>query len=221
MTLRSWKKTVAIAVGEKPRNTTYERELTESTAQELQRDLVEAKSQLAGLMNLAPGTDFSLAVSSRPPTPPQLSMPLETMIELAVRDRAELREVAYQQRISAQEVHAALLEMLPGLQLYAAPNWDTNSFLLNSNWVGWGAKASWNLLKVFQYPAKRGVIETQDELLAARMLATAMAVMTQVHEPHSHHFAGAQAVDNIVRAGGCSIKSDQTQAGRVEQCRCV
>ena len=79
------------------------------------------------------------------------------------------------------ERYAALLEMLPGLHLYAAPNWDSNSFLLNSNWVGWGAKASWNLLKVFAYPAREGVIDAQDDMLNQRSLALTMAVMTQVH----------------------------------------
>ena len=71
--------------------------------------------------------------------------------------------------------------MLPGLQAYAGSNYDSNSFLLNSDWVNWGAKASWNLLKVFSYPARRDVIELQDEMLRQRSLALTMAVMTQVH----------------------------------------
>lgn len=161
----------------------YERELTEikRTIKELQRNLGEAKSQLAALMNLTPNTAFSLATSSRPRAPPQLSMTLNSMIKIAVRDRSELRQIMYEQRISTREAYAALLEMLPGLQLYAEPGWDSNSYLLNNHWVAWGAKASWNLLKVFQYPAKQGVMESQDQLLAARALATTMAVMTQVH----------------------------------------
>jgi hypothetical protein len=108
-------------------------------------------------------------------------MTMNSMIQIAVRDRSELRQILYEQRISTQEAYAALLELLPGLQIYAEPSWDSNSYLLNSHWVAWGAKAAWNLLKVFQYPAKQGVIETQDQLLHARALATTMAVMTQVH----------------------------------------
>src|SRR5262249_44664853 len=44
-----------------------------------------------------------------------------------------------------------------------------------------GAKASWNLLRVFQYPAKRDLVKTQDDFLRARALALTMAIMTQVH----------------------------------------
>ena len=44
-----------------------------------------------------------------------------------------------------------------------------------------GAKASWNVIRVFQYPVKRQVIDTQDDVLRARALALTMAVLTQVH----------------------------------------
>lgn len=179
---------------------TFERELTEvkRCIKELQRDLVDSREQLASLMGLSPGTEYQLAANNRPQMPKQLSMPLDAMLEAAVRDRAEIREIAYQQRISVREAHAALLDLLPGLQAYVAPGWDTNSFLLNSNWVGWGAKASWSLLKLAQYPAKRSVIRAQDNLLNAKALAATMAVMTQVHVSRIryHHFIRElQAVD--------------------------
>ena len=54
-------------------------------------------------------------------------------------------------------------------------------FLLHSEWVNWGAKASWNLMKVFSYPARREVVDLQDDMLRQRSLAVTMAVMTQVH----------------------------------------
>jgi len=203
---------------------TYERELTEikRTIKELQRDLVEAKSQLAGLLNITPGTPFTLATSSRPATPPRLSMPMNKMIEVAVRDRVELREVAYQQRISYHEAHAALLEFLPGLQVFAAPGWDSNSFLLNSHWVSWGAKASWNLLKAFQYPARQGLIQAQDEVLATRGLAATMAVMTQVYASNVrfHHFTEELKVASEMRSVQTRLLTQiriETKAGRVSE----
>lgn len=203
---------------------TFERELTEikRTIKELQRDLVEAKSQLAALMNVTPGTEFTLAVSTRPPAPPQLSMTIDTMIESAVRDRAELREISYQQRISAREAHAALLEFLPGLQAYASPNWDSNSFLLNNHWVSWGAKASWNLLKVFQYPARRGLIDAQDEVLATRSLAATMAIITQVHISNIRfrHFSQELKIAQEMRSVQNRLLTQiriETKAGRVSE----
>ncbi len=162
---------------------TYERELVEIKQKigEIQRELNTAKAQLAALMNLRPGTAFKLAGGSRKEGSLTLKAGLDDMISTAVFNRPELREVEYQKRINIHEADAALLEMLPGLQAYAGSNYDSNTFLLNSDWTNWGVKASWNLLKVFAYPARRDVIELQDDLLRQRSLAVTMAVMTQVH----------------------------------------
>jgi outer membrane protein TolC len=162
---------------------TYERELVEIKQKigEIQRDLNTAKAQLAALMNLRPGTNFKLARESRKQGSLTLKASLDEMMSTAVFNRPELREVEYRKRINVREADAALLEMLPGLQAYAGANYDGNSFLLNSDWVNWGAKASWNLLKIFSYPARREIIDLQDDMLNQRSLALTMAVMTQVH----------------------------------------
>ncbi len=162
---------------------TYERELIEvkRTLQELRRELSIAKSQLGALMNLKPGTRFSLVVPSRKPRVPTVNLAVPEMIEIALNNRPEVRENLYKLRINQQELHAAWLELLPGAQLVAGGNYDSNDFLYNKHWLSIGAKASWNLLKVFQMPAKREVIHSQERLLEQRGLALTMAVMTQVH----------------------------------------
>lgn len=162
---------------------TYERELVEIKQKigEIQRDLNTAKAQLAALMNLRPGTKFKLARESRKEGSLTLKAGLDEMISTAVYNRPELREVEYRKRINIHEADAALLEMLPGIQLYAGSNYDSNSFLMNSDWANWGAKASWNLLKVFSYSARREIVDLQEQMLNERSLALTMAVMTQVH----------------------------------------
>ncbi len=162
---------------------TYERELIEIKQKigEIQRELNTAKAQLGALMNLKPGTDFHLSYPSRKEGTLALKASLEEMIETAVYNRPELREVEYKKRINVREADAALLEMLPGIQLYAGTNVDSNDFLLNNEWVNWGAKASWNLMKVFSYRTRQDVIERQDDMLGQRSLALTMAVMTQVY----------------------------------------
>ena len=173
--------------------TTYERELVEikRTIQELERELVVARTQLSSLMNLRPGTSFRLAQPARSTSPLSIRMKVPDMMWVALNNRAELREVWYRKRINAHEMDAALLELLPGLQLYAGTNFDSNDYLYNHNWLSWGAKATWNLLRVVQYPAKREVIEGQDALLDERSLAVTMAIMTQVHisRIRYHHFS--------------------------------
>lgn len=161
---------------------TYQREIVEvqRTIGELARELRVAHAQLGALMNLSPGTKFTVVESKGASRPlPNTSLP--DLISIAVSNRPELKEVAYKLRINRQEADAALLELLPGLNVYAGANFDSNSFLLYNHWDNWGAKATWNLLKVFSYPARHAVVEEQDALLKTRALAVAMAVMTQVY----------------------------------------
>ena len=162
---------------------TYERELIEikRQLQAIEGDLAVAKTQLAALMNVPPGTDFTLSGAGEVGRPPVLDAPVGELITAALYNRAELRDVQYRGRINQNEATAALLELLPGLNLYLGANNDPNPFLLNNNWLGWGARASWNVMTVFRYPARNAQIEGQNQLLDQRALALTMAIITQVH----------------------------------------
>ena len=170
---------------------TYERELVEiqRSLGDLRRELETALIQLGALMNVRPGDRFRVATHRRGIAPPPAGK-MSELIHSAVMNRPELREVEYRKRINEQEAHAALLELLPGAQLLAGANFDSNSFLLHDRWLNWGARASWNLMKVFAYPARREVVEAQDELLDRRSLAVTMAIMTQVYASRAR-YAGA------------------------------
>lgn len=162
---------------------TYERELIEvkREVEQLEGELRVAKSQLAALMNITPGTEFSLSLPKR--SNPKLSVPddLSAMYRIAASNRPEMREVAYRMRINEQEVNAALLDILPGFSVYAGKNYDSNDFISDPNWASWGAKVSFNAMKLFALPATHKKIEAEKEVLDARALSVAMAVMTQVH----------------------------------------
>ncbi len=161
---------------------TYERELVgiKKQLQELRSELKTARMQLAALMNVPPGTRFRLAIPKPPTAAPRLKWDTRQMIRIALKNRPELREEAYRRRINEKEAQAALLELLPGASLYTAFNVDANDFLYNNNWVSWGARASWNLMKVFRYPLRKRRIEARDKVIHARTLALTMAIMTQV-----------------------------------------
>lgn len=160
----------------------YERDLIEvrRQIQQVDTDLAVAKSQLAALINLTPGTPFRL-VDSRAASVPTLNRSPAEMLRIALNNRPEMREVQYRLRINEKETTAALLELLPGAQLYLGGNYDSNKFLFNNNWLAYGAKASWNLLKIAQFPARKASIDAQDTLLDDRSMALTMAIMTQVH----------------------------------------
>ncbi|MFZ1815338.1 MAG: TolC family protein [Rhizobiaceae bacterium] len=161
---------------------TFQRELLDikRNIQRLERELRTSRIQLAALINLDPSRRFDLVIPERRLDGLNLQIASREMMRLALLNRPEIREVAYKGRINAREGEAALLELLPGIQLYAGTNFDSNSFLLNNSWVGWGAKAGWNLMRLFAYPAKQGVIGAEAALIDQQALATTMAIMTQV-----------------------------------------
>jgi outer membrane protein TolC len=161
----------------------YERELIQiqRELETLESQLQVAKTQLAALMNVRPETPFSLVVPKRRPSALKLAGSYHDLYLTALQNRPEMREIAYQLRINDHELDAQLLSLLPGLQLYVGGNYDSNEFINNSLWLDWGAKASWNLMRVFSLPATEAKIDAQGTLLDARSLSVAMAIMTQVH----------------------------------------
>lgn len=160
----------------------FERELVEvrREIQKVEGDLISAKAQLAALMNVQPGQNFTLA-DSRSQVVLNIKASPAQLVQTALENRPELREIQYRTRINQKEATAALLELLPGVQLFLGGNFDSNRFLLNNNWLSYGAKASWNVMKLVAYPARKELLDQQDRLLDQRALAVTMAIMTQVH----------------------------------------
>lgn len=162
----------------------YQRELLEilRSLQSLRQDLMNARTELASLMGLRPGTTFELADVKAPGFQvPDFQLDLAKMEEVALQQRPELLEAHYQKRISASEARTALLRLLPSLNLTAGANYDSSDYLLNRDWVSAGAQVSWNLLNVFRVGAEQRVAETRDAWVEEQRLATSMAVLTQVH----------------------------------------
>ncbi|MFP3542074.1 TolC family protein [Rhizobium sp. SIMBA_035] len=173
---------------------TYEVELLEirREAQQIEGELRIARSQLAALMNVPPDSKFRLSGERSGAGRPPLDVDSRKLIRIAMMNRPEVRDVAYRLRSNEQERDAALLEVLPGIDVFVGPNVSTNSFLYNDNWLGWGAQASWNLLKVFQYPQRKKLIDAQSALLDQRSLALTMAIMTQVHVSRARYVHARQ-----------------------------
>lgn len=163
---------------------TYQRSLLETlrTLQDIRKDLMPAKAELATLMGLNPSTDFQLADVNNPNfTTPKLNIDVDAMERTALVLRPELREAQYQERITQQEVHSAFLSLFPSLNLSAGINYNDSDYLRNNNWTSAGVGVNWNLMNVFRY----GKIEQLNKLKVAaskqQALATSMAVISQVH----------------------------------------
>ena len=161
----------------------FQRELIQIRAelQRLQRDLVISKRQLGALMNVPPEQDFQLVLPARESTAQSIDMTPSDMLTSALYHRPELREVRYRARVNRREMEAVLLKAMPSLKAFAGIQYDSNSYLYQQDWVGMGARASWNLINVYRYPAAKKAVQDQQALLSERELALTMAVMTEVH----------------------------------------
>ncbi|MEH6671010.1 TolC family protein [Halopseudomonas sp.] len=176
----------------------YQRELLDilRALQALRQDLAGARTELAGLMGLKPGTAFVLADVNNPSFAlPELGVSVPEMEELALQQRPELLETHYQQRISAADARAALLNMLPGINLTAGVYQDSNEYLLNQDWTSYGAQVSWNLFDVFRVGPERRLAKTREALAEEQRLAASMAVLTQVHLSHIHYQQAMKSFD--------------------------
>jgi outer membrane protein TolC len=156
---------------------------TQRYIQQLFRELSVAKLQLAALINLPPGQEQKMVLVEPERESSTVNLPsnMSVLEDRALHARPELRMIDYRRRINARETKAAILEMLPSLNLQSGGNYSSNSFLFYNNWAAYSARASWNLLSVFRFPARAKTIEAQDKVLHTQGLALTMAIMSQVH----------------------------------------
>lgn len=179
----------------------YQRELLSirRDAQSLAGELGIAKQQLAALMNLDPSQSYSIVLPSRSLTWNGMDTSYSSMLQIAIENRPELREVAYQMRSNERETTAVLLRALPNLRLFYGANWSDDSYLYNSSWKGWGSQASWNLMNVFRIKADRERVDAQGQLLDQRGLALTMAVATQISVSRARYALRQRELDTAVR----------------------
>lgn len=166
---------------------TYQKSLSKliSEFEMLQQDLAIAKSELANLMGLPPGTHYKMQIPEVSDLIiPSLDMDVERMEQLALHNRPELREALYQQRITAMEARKAVLKVFPGITFSTSANYDSNSYVVNNDWAEAGLRVSWNLLNLVSAPANRRMLRAQADVDQMRRLALSAAALTQLHVGH-------------------------------------
>lgn len=178
---------------------TYQRELLDiqNEIQTMHNELFVAKRQLAALMNVSPSTSFTLDLPPRSIDIRVMDVKPDNLVRYAMLNRPELRELNYEQRINENEATSALLQLLPGLNLFGGFNYDSNEYLYNNNWSSWGAQASWNIFEAFKYPAQKRKNKLESRLLEQQALALTMAVVTQVHVSASRYKIAKRKLDTM------------------------
>ncbi len=143
------------------------------------QELDLAKAELAALMNLPPNAPFTL-VEADETALPAVQPDMAKIEELALSNRAELRQEDYKSRVSADEAKRQLLALLPGIGVNVGGNYDSNTYLYNNNWVESSVQASWNLMRLLALPDMLKAQQSQADVDQTRRLALSMAVLTQV-----------------------------------------
>ncbi|MGC4098875.1 MAG: TolC family protein [Nitrospira sp.] len=161
----------------------YQRDLLniQREVRRLFREFSTAKTQLASMMGVSPGTSFDLVMPPRTTSVPVLSLDSQKMEEQALLLRPELRAIDYQKRINAKEAKAVFLELFPSLKVSFGGYYNSNSLLFYQNWLTYAAQVSWNLMSVFRTPAKLKAIAAHGQMLDAQSLALSLSILTEVH----------------------------------------
>ncbi|MBI4617115.1 MAG: TolC family protein [Planctomycetes bacterium] len=149
--------------------------------QEFQRELKDAKSELATLLGFAPGMDFEFASVPFETPPPAVSLDSVALEAEALRKRPELWEGDLQELIAADEIRARIASLFPNIEGFFGGHYDDNRFLRHQFWLAGGARVSWEL---FDLPRKLSDLdraELGEDLVVQRRMALAMAIVAQVH----------------------------------------
>ena len=148
----------------------------------MREDLSTAKTELAALINIRPGTHFELADTGtiNDSSAKRIETPVEELENLALLQRPELIEESYKKNITTLEVRKAMLSMFPGLEFSLGTEHQQNKYLFNESWNSVGYGITWNLLELISGPARMRTAEAQGDLADMRRMAMNMAVLTQV-----------------------------------------
>ena len=169
----------------------FQRELIDINRwyQSLYRSLVSAKPDLARLMNLPAGTDFSLRSTRLPSALGALAkQDVVSLIDTAYKNRPEIRQSLYKADLSKLKNEEDLWRHLPAMRFFIGGNNNTNSFILNQNFVSAGANLSWDLIRLSQIgeTKRNGKIalkadQHQTEILASAIMAQVLIAREQMH----------------------------------------
>jgi outer membrane protein TolC len=159
------------------------------------RDLLNEKRELNDLISSLAGATPALKQLINVPQHQALSlkaveqdMPVELLamepqqaVQIALENRAEVRQLLYQTRITADEVNAVVLQALPSLGVNGGLAAGGLSVLADGNWVAVGVKAAWSLMSLLRLPRDLAVVDAEKELLRQKALVTGVTVSMQVY----------------------------------------
>ena len=144
-------------------------------------ELAQSRVEFAQLINLPPDQAYELDAPSMEVVTREFVGKVETLDQLAMENRPELREEGYRIQITELEkTRIQLQALLPGIAVDYSYNTSSNKYLLNGSWAAVGADAAVNLVKLFSLPAVNKSAQAQKQMDEARRMAQAGAVLAQI-----------------------------------------
>lgn len=151
-----------------------------------------AKSELALLMGIPATYQYELADIECMGVDVNIC-DVKDLEQYALVNRPELFSADAEEQIRVEEARAAIVQMLPGVELFGGPFHDSNKYLLYSNWLSAGLRATWNLLNVPAYNKERQIACMRKQLARSNRIALAAGVIAQVHLSYILFFDNLQS----------------------------
>jgi len=153
--------------------------------------LAISKAELASLIDLPPGQNYTLAVPHSLALQP-LSTSMARMEETALLLNPDIREQSYLKRISVDEAHKALLRLLPSANLSWGPNYDSNSFLVHNFWTAGAVRIGGYLNSLIMAPVTIKRVENAELLVDVRREALSIATLAKLHIAYQQYLAASR-----------------------------
>jgi outer membrane protein TolC len=154
-----------------------------------QQSMAISKDELASLINLPPGQNYTVAVpdlNSLRADP--LNIRVGDMEGTALLLNPDIRSLSYESRISVDETHKALLKLLPGVTLSFDPNYDSNSFAVHHYWVAGAARVNGYLSNLLTAPVVIPRTEYEEKLADLKRQAASMAVLAKLYISYQQYY---------------------------------
>jgi len=149
----------------------------------------KAMYDLKHLLNIPLGSTFIL---EKPPElllkkPDLTNLNFEKLDAITLVSRPELWGQSYQEKIAKLGVRTAIIQALPGITLNEGWNYNSNKYLLHSNWTDRSMDLAWNLLNLVSLPASIHSANDQVKYEKMKLMALTIAVLTETRYAYSHY----------------------------------
>ncbi|MCK5667135.1 MAG: TolC family protein, partial [Thiotrichaceae bacterium] len=154
---------------------------TKKQLEELKESIINAKVELAVLINVPSNTDLILEMPCKFNNVPVVPGDIDEMELTALMNSTDYTSEIYNVRIDRLESRKSLLRLLPGIEFSYSGNYASNSFLVNNLWGELGVRLVGDLLKLAVIPDLLDYAEISEHLAVSRRLAVNTAVVAGVH----------------------------------------